>query len=398
MLKIAGRILNFIFWSGIVVLVLLMFVLPLTTSLLIQFNYYPSGKFWNRLLEALQQAQVFVMRVFCWVWIFFVGSCFASFLNVVAWRVPRGKSILGSSHCPQCNIKLNFRNNLPVLGWMRNGGRCANCELPIPARYLIAELVLGSTFLILFLAQTVTGGMTIPFRTPNLHTGIENILFNPQADLLIMLVFCLVLLSLIFTLAIAATEKFAAPISIVAFGIIVAMGIQCVPLAPGIVDFRFAFQADETVSNQFIYLTSDPQNFLIAVGVGAVAAVIGFVAIGQSSRTTPHGAFGCLLMIGVWLGWQSVMSITIFFFVLSPFRPINACGKLLVATLVHLCLWRLQSHCLWWPGPESGMQQLLLGTTYIGVLAVLVRATNSKLNDSRNETPGDLPSPAENLE
>jgi prepilin signal peptidase PulO-like enzyme (type II secretory pathway) len=398
MLKIAGRILNFIVWSGIVVLVLLIFVLPLITSLLIQFDDYQSAEFWDWYLDTLQQSQIIAIRAFFWVWIFFVGSCFASFLNVVAWRVPRGKNILGSSHCPQCNIKLNLRNNLPILGWMRNGGRCENCELSIPVRYLIAELVLGSTFLILFSAQTVTGGMTIPFRIPNEFVGIENVLLRPHADLLIMLVFCLVLLSLIFTLAIAATEKFAAPVSIVVFGIVAAMGLQCVASAPGIVDFRFAFQANETIANQFIYLTSDPLNFLIAVGLGVLAAVACFLAIRKSSSNTPHGAFGCLIMIGACLGWQSVLSITILFFLLSAFRPFNACGKLFVATLVHLCLWRLQSHCTWWPGPASGLQQLLLGATYIGILALIVRATNPKPEDSGNESFGDLPSPAENLE
>ena len=63
MLKVAGRILNVIVWSGIAILVLLMFVFPLVTSLLIQFDYYPAGKFWNGCLRVLQQSQVVLLWV-----------------------------------------------------------------------------------------------------------------------------------------------------------------------------------------------------------------------------------------------------------------------------------------------------------------------------------------------
>ncbi len=390
MLKVAGRILNVVVWSGITILVLLMFVFPAATSLLIQFDYYPAGKFWNGVLRVLQQSQVVVMYVFCWIWIFFVGSCFASFLNVVAWRIPRGKSILGSSHCPQCNIRLNFRNNLPVLGWMRNGGKCANCELPIPVRYLIAELVLGATFLILFLAETASGGITIPFRTPNQFAGIENVLFAPQADLLIMLGYHLTLLSLIFTLAIAATEKFAAPISIVFVGIVAAFGIQCALPPPGIVDFRFADHSNESISSPFLYLLESPAQFAIAIGLGIVASYICFQAIRFASHVKPCGGFACLLLIGIWLGWQSVLSVTLIYFLFSPLKSVNTCGRLLVATLVHLCLWRLQTHCQWWPGPASGLRELLLASVYIGVLAIAIRTLISNSEKSEPTTTIDL--------
>ncbi len=389
MLKIAGRILNFSVWLGIVALVLVIFVLPFGTSTLIALGYYPvfSGQWW---LDGLHQAQVWAMLVFFWVWVFFVGSCFASFLNVVAWRVPRGKSILGSSHCPQCNIKLGLRDNLPVLGWMRNEGRCNNCELPIPVRYLLAELILGATFLTLFVLQTVSGGMTIPFRTLYGIAGIENILFQPQADLLITLGYHLTLLSLIFTLAIAATEKFTAPISLVIFGIIAAAGFQCLAPAPGVLDFRFGNPAQDFIANRFIYLISNPQDFAISIGLGIVASGLCFMAIGMPVGDRTHGAFACLLLIGIWLGWQSVISITLISFLLSPVKSVNACGKLLFATLAHLCLWRLQTHCQWWPGPASGLQGLALGGVYLSVLAFVSRTTTINRDESDKEATIDL--------
>jgi len=126
MLKVVGRILNIAVWLGFLVLAILLIVVPAATTLMYNLGYTPTKplRWW---LYLLRHAQAPAMLVFVIAWVFFVGSCFASFLNVVAWRVPRGKSILGSSHCPQCNIKLKFpQTNIPVLGWLKNGGRCAN--------------------------------------------------------------------------------------------------------------------------------------------------------------------------------------------------------------------------------------------------------------------------------
>ena len=77
------------------------------------------------------------------VWCLWVGSSVGSFLNVVAWRMPRGESINGRSHCPRCQTQLKARDNFPVFGWLALGGRCRTCHLPISARYPIVEAAVG---------------------------------------------------------------------------------------------------------------------------------------------------------------------------------------------------------------------------------------------------------------
>ena len=402
MLKAVGRILNIAVVLGFVILGVLLFVIPLATTLLLKFgfNFDQSTRWW---LEVFQQAQYPAMLVFVISWVFFVGGCFASFLNVVAWRVPRGKSILGSSRCPQCNIKLKFpQNNVPILGWLRNGGRCANCNLPIPVRYLFAELILGSTFLILFAAMMLTDGATIPFR-PLGQFG--NILLDPQIDVLVTLGFHLTILSVIFTLAIAATEKFTAPTSIVIFGIVAAIGFHALPFTQGIADFRFGNWENGTRvvdSGQFLKLLSNPKDFGIAVGIGCAAAVLSFLAIRYSGNQKCPGVFASLLLIGICFGWQAVVSITVFFLLISVFLHTDACSRIFLATLVHLCLWRLQTDCQWWPGPASGLQQLLSGLVFVGVLASLQwfmtsRSVAEQQNDLHS-TQNDLPRADSTLE
>jgi len=51
-------------------------------------------------------------------WLAWIGSSIGSFLNVVAWRMPRGKSVGGRSHCPRCGSQLLARDQFPVLGWL----------------------------------------------------------------------------------------------------------------------------------------------------------------------------------------------------------------------------------------------------------------------------------------
>ena len=59
------------------------------------------------------------------VFIFAFGACVGSFLNVVAYRVPVGRSVVSPpSRCPQCGSKLSWHENLPIVGWLLLRGRC----------------------------------------------------------------------------------------------------------------------------------------------------------------------------------------------------------------------------------------------------------------------------------
>jgi leader peptidase (prepilin peptidase)/N-methyltransferase len=77
------------------------------------------------------------------------GLAVGSFLNVVAYRVPAGISLLRESRCPRCDATIAARYNVPVLGWLLLRGRCASCKAPISKRYPIVEAVTGATFAII---------------------------------------------------------------------------------------------------------------------------------------------------------------------------------------------------------------------------------------------------------
>lgn len=75
---------------------------------------------------------------------FLVGLALGSFLNVVITRLPRGEQVItGRSRCPHCRTPLAWRDNLPLLSYVRLGGRCRFCGAPISRRYPLVELAAG---------------------------------------------------------------------------------------------------------------------------------------------------------------------------------------------------------------------------------------------------------------
>jgi leader peptidase (prepilin peptidase) / N-methyltransferase len=68
------------------------------------------------------------------------GSAIGSFLNVVAYRVPAGRSVVSpSSACGKCGHAIRWYDNIPVLSWFLLRGRCRDCSARISARYPLVE-------------------------------------------------------------------------------------------------------------------------------------------------------------------------------------------------------------------------------------------------------------------
>lgn len=81
------------------------------------------------------------------------GALFASFLNVVAWRVPRGESVVAPpSHCTTCGHRLGWLDLVPIFSYLFLRGRCRYCGARVSARYTVVEFLgaaLGGSLLLL---------------------------------------------------------------------------------------------------------------------------------------------------------------------------------------------------------------------------------------------------------
>ena len=73
-----------------------------------------------------------------------MGLCVGSFLNVCIYRLPASKSIIHPrSMCSNCSTFIAFYDNIPVFSYIWLRGRCRHCQVKIPLRYPMVELLAG---------------------------------------------------------------------------------------------------------------------------------------------------------------------------------------------------------------------------------------------------------------
>ncbi len=69
-----------------------------------------------------------------------LGAVFGSFLNVVAYRLPRHESLVTpASHCTRCGTPVKPYDNIPILSWLLLRGHCRSCGSAISPRYPLVE-------------------------------------------------------------------------------------------------------------------------------------------------------------------------------------------------------------------------------------------------------------------
>ena len=76
---------------------------------------------------------------------FLFGLVIGSFLNVLVYRLPRGKSVVfGRSQCPACGKTIAWYDNIPVVSYALLRARCRHCRARISLRYPVVELLTGA--------------------------------------------------------------------------------------------------------------------------------------------------------------------------------------------------------------------------------------------------------------
>ncbi len=79
------------------------------------------------------------------------GLSVGSFLNVVIWRMPRGKSIVSpSSRCPSCDTPIRPWDNVPIISYVLLRGKCRYCGARISPRYPLVEALNGGLWVLMY--------------------------------------------------------------------------------------------------------------------------------------------------------------------------------------------------------------------------------------------------------
>ncbi|MFN2432636.1 MAG: A24 family peptidase [Gemmatimonadota bacterium] len=89
------------------------------------------------------------------VFVFALGVCVGSFVNVLIFRLPESQSVVTpGSRCRSCLKPLAWYENVPLVSFVALRGRCRGCGAPISAQYPLVELAVG----VLFAGNFLLGG------------------------------------------------------------------------------------------------------------------------------------------------------------------------------------------------------------------------------------------------
>jgi prepilin signal peptidase PulO-like enzyme (type II secretory pathway) len=306
-----------------------------------------------RFVPLLEPIYAWLLRFFLAIWIVFFGGCIASFLNVVAWRLPRGQSILGRSHCPQCHTQLTLRENLPIYGWLSCGGHCRYCQQPIPARYVLVELAFGLILLLVGLLEVGLGGWSLPRPLVRWDTFSTRSLFVLAPEIVWIFASHVALLSALFAYSLTRLESRRIPLGIFVVAAVAAIGLTVSSPAVAATQWLGVAAKPEELSKLF----GNP--LLWSFGLSITSLLLGYLFGWFSSPLgSPVKLRGAKLLqareaglvlgtVGVYLGLWSILFVGLLTvclnFLLRParLRGWSYAASALTATVFYLCCWRL---------------------------------------------------------
>ncbi len=234
-------------------------------------------------------------------WFFFLGASFGSFLNVVAWRLPRQRTLLGASYCPGCNTKLKMRDNFPLFGWLWLKGKCRTCGMEIAGRYFLVELLAALAIGTLAIIELIGAGANVHSPPHEVTFSFEQFVMSPQPRLIGYFLLHSSLILILITAALIKLQQQTIPKSIYlfSFGLILVTSISWPHALP------FTELHQEITSAQ----TALPS--LRASAWGLVAGFIGgliFIRLLLARPIQQHWDLALLLMlVGAFLGWQAAL-------------------------------------------------------------------------------------------
>lgn len=79
---------------------------------------------------------------------FVFGLITGSFLNICIDRLPNRQPIFTPLSCGRCQARLQAWDLIPFISYLKSSGQCRHCEMPIPLRKPVVELLTGLLFIL----------------------------------------------------------------------------------------------------------------------------------------------------------------------------------------------------------------------------------------------------------
>ena len=243
--------------------------------------------------EQIERSVSRAQTLFLTAWFFAVGASVGSFLNVVVYRMPLGRSLIWQgSFCPHCTTSIRARDNIPVLGWIMLGGRCRACRLPIAVRYPIVEAVTGFALLGLAAVEVMAGGVNLPHWQGANQTFFNTVMFTVNWPLVRLFLFHSALVCFLLCAALIRWDQHVVPRMM-----IVAMAMAGLGFPLLWIELRPLTMSMNAVATGMIGATT-------GMVVGGVWLAIHRPFIGSLQNAD---VIAMLVVSGLFLGWDGVL-------------------------------------------------------------------------------------------
>lgn len=235
-------------------------------------------------------AMELMLAVFVYAWLFCLGATVGSFLNVVVYRLPRGRNLAyPGSFCPRCGHSIRLTDNIPILSWLVLRGRCRDCGGRISLRYFFVELVVAAVFLMVLAGEHFLPAVGLGFAVREPLTARDGAAFWCMYAVHVVLVTTLIGAALLRADGAGVPATLFLPILVIGFVLpLIWPEIRSVPTL-----------GDREWSNWHDGLIDGLFGLLMGFVLGAAASVV------ARWKEWPVGAvvaMGCC--VGVVLGWQ----------------------------------------------------------------------------------------------
>ncbi|MEM7312510.1 MAG: prepilin peptidase [Planctomycetota bacterium] len=308
------------------------------------------------------------VELFSAFWLFMVGASIGSFLNVVAYRLPGGLTLLGSSHCPKCHMKIRASDNIPVFAWIKRMGKCWNCQLPISVRYPVVEALCGIVFLTIGIADFAFDGANIPGISSPFYPGFSESMIRPQLENLALFLIHATLMTLLLACSLIEYDGHRAVGRLMI--LLLVGGILAMVVSPAFPTRESAMAPKYGANLGRVFSGLAAGDGVIRVYGIVVGALVGFVIssvsvdVNASAEEKMRSATLHWALVGLWLGMFQILSI---FLVAVALRLVGQCfrattdrpkiGRILLnpiallflSTWLHILLWSRLGRLPNWP-------------------------------------------------
>jgi uncharacterized protein (TIGR00730 family) len=338
------------------------------------------------------------------LWLWALGGNLGSFMNVVVYRMPLGRSIVHpGSRCPNCNNAIQWYDNIPVISWTLLRARCRYCKITISSRYPCVEALVAMVVLAVGFLSPVALGQNLP----RLMTPVP---FEYETTWLwLLFAFHILLLCTLICAALIRYDRMLPPWRLFLPAVVIGCLAPVLPpiaLWSGLRPVSFFALIDQPALTIAIWDSISGAAVGSALGLFVAAA-----SVSQQRRSIEFAEVPAVALCGLFLGWQAVCAIACYASVAhlgtrmitrgaTRASRIPWTAHLAFGSVLLIVLWRPIVEMAPWLGNHASLATFGLAAGVVSLLSYLTSLIQVEVTEQTTPMTSEAPrmTPDENLQ